>query len=272
MQKQIKTAPLMDFEKFLWLGFLGLWMASPVLARTEEPLPDINAWIAEVRDSALPMAEVPRRVLLLEAGIEVSPEKNYLSDGLAIEKISPLFFIDESSAKLSSKLNQDSGAKPSKARQESLASTYSANVIFAGVKGKTPILYTNDGKRLRKIGPVMPYKGDKSPNSILTWIYQCLGYDGIILARKGPYVIVGGPASTLSREKIQALAIRGSESHMALLDKKRSGISLLELQISKGGYGIFKILALAKDSKELPIATKLTIQRDSAKTEKEPTE
>jgi hypothetical protein len=28
MQKQVNTAPIMGFEKFLWLGFLGLWMAS----------------------------------------------------------------------------------------------------------------------------------------------------------------------------------------------------------------------------------------------------
>ena len=239
----------------------GLYSRS-LHARTLEPAPDLESWISEVKNASFPPLSVPRRLLLLESEVSDKSEVNFIVDGRAIEKISPFLVVDGPSADLSLRLNQESGGLTKKTKKLPLALRSSANVIIAGIRGKEPSIYTNDGQQLHKIGAGKPYHGDKSPESTLAWIYQCLGYDGIILGRKGAYVIVGGPASIFSREKIQALAIRGSDSQLALLDKKRSGVSLLELEASKGAYAIFRILALAKDSTTLPTATKLTIQRD----------
>lgn len=251
-----------DAVKFCVLVSSGL-IPSALNARTLEPVPDIDSWIIEVRNAPLPPQAVPQRLLLLESSIDDKNEVNLITDGSEFGKISPFFLIDGPSVELSVKLNQEPKGGKSKGRKVPTPSRSSANVIIAGIRGESASIYTNDGRELRKVGVVKPYIGDKSAESVLTWIYQSFGYDGIILGRKGPYVIVGGPSSVFEKDRIQALAIRGSESQLALLDNKRSGVSLLELQSSKGPYAIFKILALAKGSTTLPIATKLTIQRDS---------
>ena len=248
--------------KFCVLVLSGL-ISSTVSARTLEPAPDIDSWIIEVRNAPLPPQAVPQRLLLLESSIDDKNEVNLITDGTEIGKISPFFLIDGPSAELSVKFNREQKGGKSKAQKVPTPSRSSANVIIAGIQGESASIYTNDGRELRKVGVVKPYSGDKTPESILTWVYQSFGYDGIILGRKGSYVIVGGPSYVFSKAKIQALAIRGSETQLALLDKKRSGVSLLELEASKGPYAIFKILALAKDTSNLPTATKLTIQRES---------
>ena len=253
------------------LAIMGLLVPGGLQARTLEPAPSLDAWITEIQGADLPAQTVPQRLLLLEGGVGDAEEKNFIADAVLLEKSSTLIFIDGPSARMSSKLNSAAAEKKltsPKARAAALPGSTSANVVIANIGGKSPVLYFNDGQRLRKLVTVKAYSGDKSPDSILTWIYQCFGYDGIILGQKGSYVIVGGPAATLGREKIQALAIRGSDTQLALLDKKRSGISLLELEVSKGAYAIFKILALAKDAKDqsgLTVGTKLTIQREAAK-------
>lgn len=260
VKKKLITATI-HAVKFCVLVSSGL-ISSALNARTLEPAPDIDSWITEVRNAPLPPQTVPQRLLLLESSVDDKNEVNLITDSSEIGKISPFFLIDGPSAELSVKLNRKSKGGKVKAQKALAPSISSANVIIAGIRRESASIYTNDGRDLRKVGVVKPYSGDKSAESVLTWIYQSFGYDGIILGRKGAYVIVGGPSSVFRKERIQALAIRGSESQLALLDKKRSGVSLLELQSSKGPYAIFKILALAKGSTELPIATKLTIQRD----------
>jgi len=248
----------------------GMFLHGAVaLARTAEPAPDIDAWIAEARQTSLPIQSIPQRILLLETKIEDPVAVNFLADATGLEKISPFIFIDAASSTLTAKLNHDSSAKGTKGRKINLSESTSANVVIAQLSGNSPLLYVNDGEKLRKLGNVKPYKGDKSPDSVLNWLYQVLGYDGVLLARKGTYVLVSGSAAVLGKDGIQALAIRGSESQLALLDKKRSGSSLLEIEVARGPYAVLRILALAKDSGELPVGVKLTIQRERIKKESE---
>ncbi len=242
---------------------ISIFSSSSLNARTLEPAPDLDSWIDEIRSASFPLQTVPQRLLLLESAVEDKSEVNFIPDGRAIDKISPFFIVDGPSADLSFKLNRESNGADTKSKKLPLALKSNANVVIAGIRDQAPSIYINDGQKLQKIGTIKPYSGDKSAESILTWIYQSFGYDGVILGRKGSYVIVGGPSFIFGKEKIQALAIRGSDSQLALLDKKRSGVSLLEFESSKGPYAIFRILALAKDSTTLPPATKLTIQRDS---------
>lgn len=245
------------------------WPMTAALARTVEAAPDLDAWIEEVRKSDLPLQSIPQRILLLDSRIDDPSQKNFLAEATIMDKLSPFVFIDGASSALTAKLNRDPSAGAGKGRRVNLAEATSANVVIAEMSGKAPVLYVNNGKTLRKLGNLKPYNGDKSPNLILSWLFQNLGYDGILLARKGSYVLVTGSAQVLGREKIQALAIRGSDSQLALLDKKRSGSSLLEIESSKGPYALFRILALAKDSGELPTGIKLTIQRDPGKKDAE---
>lgn len=237
------------------------------LARTVEGAPDFDAWISEIRKTTFPLQTVPQRILLLESKIDDPAPKNFLKDASALEKISPFIFVDEPSLSLTQKLNRDLATEGSKGRVPGLAGTTSANVIISDMEGNSPVLYVNNGKTLRRVGTVKPFKMEKTPDAILGWLFQSLGYDGVLLGRKGSYVMVASAAAVLGKEKIQALAIRGSEAQMALLDKKRSGSSLLELESSKGPYGMFRILALAKDSNDLPSGMKLTIQRDTKSTQ-----
>ncbi|NBQ54410.1 MAG: hypothetical protein EBU49_12655, partial [Proteobacteria bacterium] len=122
---------------------------------------------------------MPQRLLLLDSTLEEKTEVNFIADGLALDKISPFFFVDGPSDDLSIKLNRESSGGTPKSKRLPLASRSSANVIIAGIRGNAPSIYTNDGLEIQKIGTVKPYSGDKSPESILTWIYQCFGYDGI---------------------------------------------------------------------------------------------
>ncbi|MEY4631617.1 MAG: hypothetical protein RIQ81_1737 [Pseudomonadota bacterium] len=236
------------------LTFAVLINSSGARARTVEPAPDLDGWIKEVR--AAPIAEqyIPARIQIVAGPVASAATDSLIQNGEEFRPMSPFTFIDRGTAQFSQKINSGDSAKKG-------AAAIVANLVFSDVKSSSAAVFYNDGIKLRKLGSVKSYSGDASPASLVQWTFQSLGYDGVILAVKGSYVLAGGPATILKGDKIQALAIRGSEKSMALLTNKRSGAGLLELEKSSDGYAIFRILALAKDAKELLVGTKLTIQK-----------
>lgn len=243
----------------LILAVNGVLFAYEAAARTIEPMPDLDTWVAETVKKPWAEDVVPVRIQLLGGGIGTASSDAFVENALDYRPLSPFSFVDKSSAFFSTRLNPGDGTKPNPAGSP-------ANLIFSDIKGKSAAVYINDGRKVRKLGNVAPYRGDAAPASVLQWTFQSLGYDGVILAVKDIYALVAGSAQVMQGEKIQALAIRSSEKSIALLTKKRSGSGLLQLEKSKGGFAIFRILAKAKDTSELVQGTKLTIQKQTTAT------
>jgi hypothetical protein len=94
------------------------------------------------------------------------------------------------------------------------------------------------------------------------WIFSNLGWDAVVLDRKGNYVLSGGVASSFSTEGLMALAIADSVSTMALKrTRRKKGLGLLRLVDQYGPYGLFEILFMGNSEKLISTGTKLIIER-----------
>jgi len=106
---------------------------------------------------------------------------------------------------------------------------------------------------------------EKSPTSFNTeslyrWLAKSFGYDGVVLAKKGEYLLVGSSTVFFKKKNIQAMAFRDSEKKFSLRPSEREGMGLLTLVKKSGSYGIFKVLFLGRGFTDVPLNTKVLIE------------
>jgi hypothetical protein len=96
---------------------------------------------------------------------------------------------------------------------------------------------------------------------LIAWLTTILGWDGVVLEQRGHQLLVGSTSKILAMPQLQALAVDGSSAKIALGQNERKGSGLLSLVYAKSGIGIFDIVFLGQGVKEIPVGTKLVIEK-----------
>ena len=122
---------------------------------------------------------------------------------------------------------------------------------FLANKGGKPRLL------LRTKRPTNP----SNPEAFAEWFFASLGWDGVVLDQKGPYLLVGSTSTILAMPQLQALAVKGSERKFSLKQGERKGSGLLSLGDTWQGFGVFEVVFLDQGVAALPIGSKLLIER-----------
>lgn len=91
-----------------------------------------------------------------------------------------------------------------------------------------------------------------------------LGYDGVILATKGDYLLVGSVQSKLQKASKQGLVVGDSHAKWSLVRTKQAGVGLISLVSSSGGLGVFQLLLSSSTSQQsVPVGTKIMLESAS---------
>lgn len=246
-------------------------------------VPDINTWVKQVNEAAAKKpggALYPIRVAFVDDTYAKSPKflefdlESFNNLGLyqAVQstdlswswKLND-FQVKERERKDKSKSAEtqpDSENKANKALDlDSLLKTFDADVFVQAPsdpsKGWITFRIVNSTKEI--------LAKEKSPSSFNTeslyrWLAKSFGYDGVVLDKKGEYLLVGSSTVFFKRKSMQAMAFRDSEKKFSLRPSEREGMGLLTLVKKSGSYGIFKVLFLGRGYAEVPIGTKVLVE------------
>lgn len=97
------------------------------------------------------------------------------------------------------------------------------------------------------------------------WISTALGYDGLVLDRRGEYYLVAAATSYLRKPDLQALALKSSHNKLYIKAGERSGTALLSMVRKSGYFGVFKVTFFGQGINEIPINTKVILEQTNFK-------
>ncbi len=209
-----------------------------------ETAPDAKDWSSSLDISGIKDVTFPRKVLILQSLEKPNPTAISFKDDLC-EENSFLTCANAESFDYNLKVNK----LPSAPKPADFMKYSGANVILfnsgAGIDlfvGKKPekINFSKAGKLNDKLNPV----------KILKRLFDVLGYDGVVLAEKGSFILVGSLKSSLQKERLQGILLENSSDEWIIEGKskstasvKNSGAALLQLDNANGGFGVFRLLA-----------------------------
>lgn len=235
-------------KSFTTLALLG-GMIDVAYGRVAEVAPDAKAWSSSLNISELKDITFPRKLLILETLDNPIPTAIPFKDDLC-EENSFVTCANAANFDYTLKINK----LPTEPKPADFMKYSDANVVIfgsgAGISlavGDKPekIPFSNAGKLNEKLNPV----------KILTHLFAVLGYDGVVLAEKPPFILVGSLKSALKKEHLQGILIENSSKDWQIEGKsksvassKKSGAALIELENTYGGYGVFRYLAQSADS------------------------
>lgn len=218
--------------------------------------PPLAAWMKELKASASPA--FPYKIVAVKKIPKKGDEPDFAGfDREDVEKLTYLRVADPQSVAWNYKLNEEIYAEKEPIAALLLASG-ADTVLVASEKGKWEFVRLKDGKPEVLVSAPAP-KGSKA-SDLAKWLPGALGWDGVVLAEKGEFLLVGSTSQILVTPEIQALGVSASEGSFALASD-RQGAGLLSLSEKDGGYGVFDVVFLAQELKTLPVGTKLIIER-----------
>ena len=242
-------------NKLFLLGLL-VFMQQTLCAAPK--MPNLDRWI-KLSIPEVDKAKVMQKVLFVQKKrskfipwmpIEKKNENDVLNmNFLSIISPEDLAFC----AKVNQKLTKKSSYKLPERGNDALEAYFKCSqadtIIAGGPKEKRWTFYkpseTEGVKKVYKAkGPASLEEG-----AILDWLKSKLGFDGIVLAKEGDFVLAG-LMSEVKNTKIQALLLKDSQDKFKIRGKK--GAALLQLLKVKNGYGLFEIViesSKVKDAK-----------------------
>jgi hypothetical protein len=134
-------------------------------------------------------------------------------------------------------------------------------IVVAPSKGPWRILWSGKSGATEETVATAPRPKTTDAPALAAWVQTTLGWDGVVLARRGPFLLVGSTAAILATPGAQALAVAASAERFHLTSDSRQGAGLLSLTESAAGYGVFDVVFLGEDGADIPIGAKLTIER-----------
>jgi len=141
------------------------------------------------------------------------------------------------------------------------------SVVVTSEKGPWYIAQTTPAGNVEQVVTIdAPKEELESAEDFHTWLYSSFNYDGVILDRRGDLLLVGSQSVHLKSRGTQALAIRGTHDRIFIDRKDRDGAGLLSLVESDGDYGVFEVIFTEKSTREIPIGTKVLIERSKVDT------
>ena len=150
------------------------------------------------------------------------------------------------------KINEDESSlelpkKGTKALRWMFNCSKADTLIVGGPKSKRWTFY-----KLKENGSLAKIYKASAPkklelSSLKNWLRKKLGYDGIVLARQGNFILAG-LMSRAKNKNIQALLLKNSKGKLYIRGKK--GAALLQLVNTIDGYGLFEVVINSDDVKD----------------------
>jgi len=230
--------------------------APAVTGKKGDVAPPLAQWAADVKDAPTSYPHVMAFVTDLPAK---GMPKFLDIDHAAFNALGYFQVPDQVSVAWDMKLNHDAISKLNPF-QVVLRLTQADTVVLAPPKGDWQFLRPGKHGERQVIAKVKPPQSTK-PEDVVAWLSTTLGWDGVVLAQKGDFLLVGSTTQILSTAQVQALAVSNSSTKFLLKQDERKGAGLLSLSETKGGIGIFDIVFLGAGIKALPVGTKLIIEK-----------
>jgi hypothetical protein len=228
---------------FIRLALLA-GMSAVAYGKIAEVAPEAKEWSSSLDLSEMKDITFPRKILILESLDTPIPTAIAFNDDMC-EENSFVTCANAANFDYTLKLNKlPTALKPTDCMKYSDANVVLFNsgkgiTLAAGNKPET-IQFSKAGKLNDKLNPA----------KILKHLFSVLGYDGVVLAEKSPFILVGSTKAKLKKEHLQGILIEDSSTEWQLAEKsasaassKKSGAALIELQNTYGGYGVFRLLA-----------------------------
>lgn len=227
---------------------------------TLEPVPqetsvEIDKWIAEVLSK---VTEKPRRIAFV-SDLPLKGIPQFLKiDAVRFNQMGYFQVADVASRAWDMKLNKKSFGKGDSF--DLAVSLTKADIIIHASKNRDWTVYSA-GEGRRVVLAKAPPPATTTEEDLSSWLITVLGWDGIVLDKRGQQVLVGSTSLILALPQLQALAVGGSATRPLLLQNERNGSGLLSLVYAKNGIGVFDIVFLGQGVKDIPVGTKLVIEK-----------
>lgn len=213
------------------------------LAHAETKIPDLRSWYKETI-STLDGSLVPKRHLFIKKTRKGFKQVSYKGRGFVSSVPKQYFRFFE----------QKIGKFPQKKRKTFIKTAFSSlpiDVIVEVGKKRSRIyqLQTNEKLKSKKL------EGRARKTSLSKWYRKQLGFDGVVLAAKGEFLLIQG-LKKLKKDS-QAVSLVGSENRLLVKDNNAKASSLIQLVKSKGAIGIFEVLLKDKKGTDIGPGTKV---------------
>ena len=230
------------------------------------PLPNVvnlDVWLNEIRTKA---PVFPRSVVFVKNLNEPTSKdpkapkqiKFMQVDVDGLNSLSNLVVINSTSADWNTKLN-----KRKYSSMDKIATVFAASgadlVIIAPDAAEWQGYRLEAGKAVQLF--TTPAPKISSNDDLIAWLYNSLGWDGIVLDQKGDQVLIGSTIKSLAIPQVQALAVNESAAKVNLKPNERVGAGLLSLREGRGAFGVFDIVFLGQGVTTIQPGTKLVIEK-----------
>jgi hypothetical protein len=230
------------------------------------PLPNgvnLDVWLNEIRTKA---PVFPRSVVFVKNLNEPTSKdpkapkqiKFMQVDVDGLNSLSNLVVINSTSADWNTKLN-----KRKYSSMDKIATVFAASgadlVIIAPDAAEWQGYRLEAGKAVQVF--TTPAPKISSNDDLIAWLYNSLGWDGIVLDQKGDQVLIGSTIKSLAIPQVQALAVNESAAKVNLKPNERVGAGLLSLREGRGAFGVFDIVFLGQGVTTIQPGTKLVIEK-----------
>lgn len=243
--------------KFLLL-LLGAGHSGITCAEVISTAPDAKVWASELNRKDLNTIKAPINIVVLQRFRKKKPKsivKPVKFDHTACGKVSYISCIapaNFSYAVLINKLSVPPSEEDIMSMSGSNALIYNSGktVKFTGLSSKEKIVIADTPKLSSSINTQVLFEN----------LFKTLGYDGVVLAKKDDFILIGSLESRLQRSELQALVIRNSSSSFSTPQTQtKDGAALISMLNHSGGYAVFKTI-IANNSASISIGDKIVIE------------
>ena len=106
----------------------------------------------------------------------------------------------------------------------------------------------------------MPNSGDSYARELTDTITKALRYDGIVLAQKDNFLLIGSTTEMLEKNDMQGLVLSYSEKSPTISDNSFTGSALISKISNQHGFGLFSLVASLPALEILP-GTKVILEK-----------
>jgi hypothetical protein len=117
----------------------------------------------------------------------------------------------------------------------------------------------DDGREIKSLA-ALPKPSTGSIGDTYDWILGSLGYNGIVIDKRGNLFLVASRADIMSGQA-QAIVFGDSASRISVDRKQKAGTSLLNLVASSGSFGVFELTFQKPGTPQPKIGDKLSVSR-----------
>ncbi len=243
------------------LGLSLACVAAPAFAQENvDDAPPLADWLSKYKAKNSTKGAFPRKIAVVSGFAEKGEAPRFVNlDRDAFRQASYMEPADIESALWTLKIDPKRYAETDPKELVFLL-TGADTVVVAAPKAEWEILRLKDGK-VSSVAKAKGLKEATKPERVADWLPYALGWDGVVLERKGEFLLVGSTASLIATPEIQALAVTDSQGKFSLRGSERVGAGLVSLSTSSGGNGVFDIVFVGAGVRDIPAGTKLLIEK-----------